>query len=256
MNISNKTNLLYSVATSDGTIVPTNAESNEVNTEILSYSISKTLTTDKTFLKEGETAHNTVTVTNNSATKLTYTFISNPTPQGAGYVAGSVKVNGVSQPTKDMITGFYLPDLNPGETVTIEYDIQINKPTTENTVTDYSEFQYYVNDPVRGNVKYVENTNPVSFDIISNKISVVKSVDKTFAVKGETLTYTITVTNEGALDLIDIFFTDGIPQGTTFVENSVTLNGTKMPYSPESGYYLTNLPPKSSATTVFQVTVN
>lgn len=172
-------------------------------------------------------------------------------------MAGTVKVNGVVQPDKNMITGFYLPDLNPGESLTIEYDMQINSPTTSTTVTDSSEFQYTVNDPIRGTVSFAEYTNPVTIKIASAKLSVVKSVDKAFAIKGDTLTYTITFKNEGNIDINDIYFTDNIPQGTTFVAGSVSINGNRISaYLPNVGYSVANLTPNSSATTSFQVTID
>ena len=128
MKIPNQSNVTYNavIPGKPGTPgTPASLASNTVNTEILSYAVSKVSSCDKTLVKEGETVHNTVTITNNSTTKLTHNFISNPTPNGANYVAGSIKVNGVVQPTHDIITGFFLPDLNPGETLTIEYDMQI-----------------------------------------------------------------------------------------------------------------------------------
>lgn len=257
MNISNQSTVNYNAVIPDNPATPGSITSNTVNTEVLSSSISKVISCNKTMAKEGETVHNTVTVTNNSSTKLTYTFISNPTPEGANYVAGTVKVNGVVQQDKNMITGFYLPDLNPGESLTIEYDMQINSPTTSTTVTDTSEFQYTVNDPIRGTISFAEYTNPVTIKIASAKLSVVKSVDKGFAIKGDTLTYTITFKNEGNTDINDIYFTDNIPQGTTFVEGSVSINGSRIPaYLPNVGYSVANLTPNSSATTSFQVTID
>ncbi len=156
-----------------------------------------------------------------------------------------------------MINGFYLPDLNPGETLTVEYDMQINSPMTVSPVTDTSEFQYTATDPVRGEVFFSEYTNPISINVVSAKLSVVKSVDKAFAVKGETLTYTVTFTNEGNININDIYFTDNIPQGTTFVEKSVRINGQNIPaYRPDIGYRVASLPPDDSATTSFQVTID
>lgn len=257
MNITNQSNVTYNAVVPNQAGTPGELASNTVNTEILSYLISKVLRADKTSAKEGETVHNTVTVTNNSKTKLVYTFISNPTPEGATYVAGSVKINGVVQPTYDLITGFYLPDLNPGESITVEYDLRINNPATVTTVTDKSEFQYTVNDPVRGNVSFREYTDPVTINVLSVKLSVVKSVDKAFAAKGDTLTYTVTITNEGNVNINDIYFTDNIPQGTTFVEGSVSINGNNVSaYRPDIGYSVANLPPNDSATTSFQVTID
>ena len=78
-----------------------------------------------------------------------------------------------------------------------------------------------------------------------------------FAVKGETLTYTVTFTNEGNININDIYFTDNIPQGTTFVEKSVRINGQNIPaYRPDIGYRVASLPPDDSATTSFQVTID
>ena len=257
MNITNQSNVTYNAVEPNKPGVPGSLTSNTVNTEVLSDAITKVIRTDKTFAKAGETVHNTITITNNSSTVLVQTFISNPTPKGANYVAGSVKVNGVVQPTSDPVTGFFLPDLKPGETITIEYNIQINSPSTDTVVTDLAELQYNVNDPLRGNVAYSEHTNPVSIHVVTAKLNVVKSVDKTFAVKGETLTYTVTFSNAGNIPIEDIYFTDNIPQGTTFVEGSVLINGHSITaYRPDIGYSVANLPPNDSATTSFQVTID
>ena len=128
---------------------------------------------------------------------------------------------------------------------------------TVTPVTDVSQFQYVVTEPIRGEVRYKEYTEPVTFNVISDKLSVVKSVDKIYAVKGETLIYTITVTNEGNVDINDINFTDKIPQGVTFVENSVYVNNVNYPtYNPDAGYAMGNLSPNQSVTTRFKVTIN
>ena len=56
---------------------------------------------------------------------------------------------------------------------------------------------------------------------------------------------------------MNIYFTDNIPQGTTFVEKSVRINGQNIPaYRPDIGYRVASLPPDDSATTSFQVTID
>ncbi len=212
MKIQNQSNVIYNAVIPNQPETPGSLTSNTVSTEVLSYSVSKVIRCDKTLAKEGETVHITVTVTNNSETKLTHNFIGNPTPKGATYVAGSVKLNGAELPSKDMTSGFFLPDLNPGESLTVEYDMQINNPMTVTPVTDVSQFQYVV---------------------------------------------TVTMTNEGNIDINDIYFTDNIPQGTTFVEQSVFINDQNIPaYRPDAGYSVASLPPNSSATTSFKVTID
>ncbi len=161
MLIPNQSNVTYNAIIPDEGTIPGKLASNIVNTEILSYAISKVSSSDKTLVKEGEIVHNKVVITNNSATKLVYTFISNYELNGGSYVAGSIKVNGVVQPNYNIYSGFYLPDLNPGEVLTVEYDMQINNPMTVNPVVDTSQFQYTVNDPVRGTISYREDVTPI-----------------------------------------------------------------------------------------------
>ena len=75
----------------DGSTAHADTSSNTVSTEILTYSVSKTIRSDKTAVKDGETIRNTVTIANNSATKISDGLFSVPQPDGAGFVAGSVK---------------------------------------------------------------------------------------------------------------------------------------------------------------------
>lgn len=64
----------------------------------------------------------------------------------------------------------------------------------------------------------------------------------TFALPGDVLEYTVTVTNSGNLPADLVTLSDAIPANTTYIANSTTLNGTAvadapagtMPYSPAS----------------------
>ncbi len=257
MKISNQSNVTYNAAEPNNPAVPGSAASNTVITEVLSDAIKKVMTVDKTYAKEGETVHNTVTINNNSSAVLTPAFIINPAPDGASFVDGSVKINGVAVPA-DPVSGITLPVLNAGESITVEYDMKINSPSTVNTVTNSAEFRYDVGDPVSGIIRtYTEPVNAVTVNVVNAKLEVVKSVDKAFAVKGETLTYTVTFTNKGNTNINDINFTDNIPQGTTFVEGSVFINEQNISsYRPDTGYRVASLAPDGSATTSFKVTID
>ena len=131
MNISNQANATYNAVPPNQPGVPGSLTSNTVNTEVLSDVIKRVMTTDKTFAKEGETVHTTVTITNNSSAVLTPAYIINQAPDGASFVEGSTKMNGVAVPA-DPVLGVTLPVLNPGESVTVEYDMKINSPSTVN----------------------------------------------------------------------------------------------------------------------------
>lgn len=257
MIIPNQSNIAFNYVLPDGQTVAAELDSNTVNTEILTYSVPKIKSGDKTFLQEGEVSRHTVVITNNSETQLFNLFFKDVMSNGATYVAGSVTVNGVSQPSYDPVAGFALPPLNAGQAVTVAYDIQANNPMTQTPVTDYATLNYTVDDPVRGNVNFSENTNTVSVQIISNRITNVKSVDKAYAVKGDNLHYTSVITNTGSLLKSDLVFTDPIPAGTTFVAGSVKINGAVYPaYNPQTGFDLPDLAVGQSVTVEFDVTVN
>lgn len=85
-------------------------------------------------------------------------------------------------------------------------------------------------------INKLDNSASITYDgntIDSNSVStllllppaVVKVVDKVIASIGETLTYTVTVTNVALGPLTDIPFTDTIPNGATYVSDSFKVNG-------------------------------
>lgn len=257
MIIPNQSNIAFNYVLPDGQTLAANLDSNIVNTEVLTYSVPKVKSGDKTFMQEGETSVHTVVITNNSQTQLFNLVFKDTMSNGATYVAGSVEVNGVSQPTYDPIAGFSLPALDPGQSVTVAYTIQADNPMTQSTVTNFATLNYSVDDATRAVQNFSEDTNTVTVQIISNRITNVKSVDKAFAIKGDNLHYTSVITNTGTLNKTDLIFTDPIPAGTTFVAGSVKVNGVSQPtYDPQAGFDLPDLAPSEEATVEFDVTVN
>lgn len=257
MIVTNQSNVKYSYTIPGEPTKSGEEYSNPVETEILSSAISKVKTSDKTVIAEGETAHQTVVITNNSGVTLQNVTFKDVMSGGATYVPGSVAINGVSQPSYDLITGFPLPDIPAGGSVSVSYTIIADNPLTTTPVTNYATITYTVNDPNRGPVTYSENTNDVSIDVVSVRMTNVKSVDKGVAVSGETLHYTSVITNAGTVDKTDITFIDPIPAGTTFVPGSVRINGTVYPaYNPDAGFALPDLAAGESVTVEFDVTVN
>lgn len=71
------------------------------------------------------------------------------------------------------------------------------------------------------------------------------------------MTYTITLENTGNIPTTNLTFSDTIPQGTTFVENSFTLNGTAiLDANPNVGVTLPNLAANATHLISFQILIN
>ncbi len=252
MTITNQSAVQFSYTLPDGEVQTETKQSNVVTTEILTYSFTKVKSSNKTFLQEGETATQSVVLTNNSLYNLSNIFFSDTMSNGASHVEGSVVVNGVSQPTYNVLNGFNLDDIAPNGVATINYDVTADNPLSENLVTNFASIAYTANDrPLN------ENTNTINLVVVSNRLTVEKSVDKSVAIKGETLHYNNKITNTGTMLKTNLLFTDAIPNGTTFVEDSVKIDGISQPgYNPAVGFALANLPVGASTIVEFDVVVN
>lgn len=257
MIVSNQSNVKFDYVLPDQSTQSGEQDSNIVTTEILTSAITKVKSSDHTFLAEGETAQQTVVITNNSSVVLHNVSFKDVMSGGASYVPGSVIVNGVAEPSFDLVAGFSLPDIAVGGSVTVKYTIRADNPMTHTPVVNHANLTYTVTDPVRGPVTYSEDTNEVSIEIVSVRMTNEKSVDKAVAVSGETLHYTSVITNSGTQEKTNLTFVDAIPAGTTFVAGSVKINGTSYPaYNPATGFNLPDLAPGASVTVEFDVRVD
>ncbi|MGL6105997.1 DUF11 domain-containing protein [Romboutsia sp.] len=90
---------------------------------------------------------------------------------------------------------------------------------------------------------YWLTTNIFAFEITS-LIYPIKSVDKVFANTGDTLNYTIVVTNTETIPYTNVVLIDTIQTGTTFIPNSLIVNGVSVPGnpSPPSGVNIGSIP--------------
>ena len=71
------------------------------------------------------------------------------------------------------------------------------------------------------------------------QLAITKTSNPTTVDIGGTILYISEVKNIGNVDAININFTDSIPAGTTFVPDSVTINGVLQPgVNPETEYRL------------------
>ena len=133
--------------------------------------------------------------------------------------------------------------------ITISFKVTVNDLTDGDTIRNVATVNG--EDTPETETKYQE---PV--------ISQSKSADKTVVVAGETITYTITATNTGSL-AGNAIIRDTIPTNTTFVVNSIKVNGEATEYTAENlaNGIEVSVPAKSGevageTTVTFQVTVN
>lgn len=101
----------------------------------------------------------------------------------------------------------------------------------------------------------ISYSNTVHTPVLSPVLSLHKSADKTSVSLGETLVYTLAVTNNGNV-AAQVIVTDTLPAGVSFIANSVLRDGIPLAgVLPSAGITLGNVAPHTTVKIAFQVIV-
>ena len=216
------------------------------------------ITGDPAVLLPGDTLRYTLTVKNIGLEDGINSLLQDQIPANTSYVANSTRLNGVvvADPAagisplaagmlinapENTTAGYLRADTNPAanNVATVTFDVVISPSAVNGTLISNQGFfngsgagsgvfpqqpsddpgTALVDDPtidVVGNVPVVDSQKTV---VIQNDLNSNGIVDP-----GDTLRYTITTTNIGALPATNVVLTDAVPVNTTYVANSVTLN--------------------------------
>jgi uncharacterized repeat protein (TIGR01451 family) len=107
--------------------------------------------------------------------------------------------------------------LAPGESVECTADYEV----TQSDVNDGSVTNHATATAMFGVTTVLSNEDEVTVPAIQDPlVTAHKSVNKKEAEYGDTLTYTVSATNTGNVDLTGVVVSDEIPKGTTYVDGS------------------------------------
>ncbi|NFJ07590.1 DUF11 domain-containing protein, partial [Clostridium botulinum] len=181
----------------------------------------------------GETVTYTVTLENTCTSPLTNVFLKDNVPNGLLFVAGSVIVNGVSEGSFDPNVGFTIPNIPGVSTATITFDAVVNAVPTPNPALNTATINYSYT-PVEGGIEsnftVDSNTVPLEVRAVVADVGVIKTGSPNPVMSGETLTYTIDVSNLGPGDAQNVVLTDTIPPEITGAEFSTDGEVTFSPW--------------------------
>ena len=197
---------IKNVAIADG------KDSEETTNPVISTNKSVSSEENMNELKEGSKVKYTISVTNNG-NEVAKTTVKDSAPEGttlvenstAGIDAENISVDGNNITWNNV-------ELNPGETKLLTFEVTVNAFEGESKVIE--------------NIALVgdKTTNPSDITVYNPIINSEKTSNKTAVVVGEEIEYTITVTNSGKVEGT-AKVTDTIPEGTSFVEGSIKVNG-------------------------------
>ena len=154
----------------------------------------------------------TVTVTNNGSDTATAVQVSDTLPAGVSFVAPAVP----SQGSYDDASGaWYIGTINSGASVTLQLSATVDAGTAGNTITNTASISYATqNDPNLANNSASVNIVPVNSNLSTSAKSGL-DVNAGNLEVGDTIRYTITLTESAGADATNVNVTDTIPANTT-----------------------------------------
>lgn len=221
--------------------------------ESLGANLTATKSVDKQFAKLDEEIAYTILVENTGSLNAQNALVIDDFPSELSLVANSITVDGV---TVADVFPINLGTILSNQSKTVKFRVKVNSIPNINPILNIAKINYSF-EPFKGFIVNSSTiTNQVSTLIINPELNITKSVDKTVAIKGDTLTYKSSIKNIGTLPVSNLTFTDMIPTGTNFLPSSVVINGVLYPsYNPELGFSLPNLEPNEDVNVEFKVIV-
>ncbi|MFC2078286.1 hypothetical protein ACFLTM_05720, partial [Candidatus Bipolaricaulota bacterium] len=186
-------------------------ESSTVDTTVITradLAVNKSI--DDALPNEGDTVTYTITVTNNGPSNATNVALEDVIPTGLSYDSAIA-----SQGTYDSGTEIWtVGDLaSAGGTATLTLSMTVDAGTAGQTINNTaSVFAVDQLDPTPEN-----NTSTVQLRVQSADLSVVKIVDDDTPNEGDSIQFTITLTNNGPDEATNVLISDLLPSGLTFV---------------------------------------
>ena len=254
MSVLNTAYLTSKVTDQEGNKVEVNNKSNISRSDNVNSDIVITKSAAKNWVIPKEKITLTTTIINNMSTNISDLTIFATISSGAKFVERSIKIGAVDYPDYNIETGFTPPVTIGalGGQMEITYDLEIEEYPVVSNVTSSTTISFTLDGK-----QYELSSNILNLEILENEIILLKTADTKIVKTGDILTFTIEISNSGKLKNTELFFTDPIPDGTSFVEGSVRIDDVAhADYNPETGFNLDDLDANKTIKVVFKVQVN
>lgn len=191
-----------------------------------------TKTVDRATARVGDVLTYTVVLDNSAGTAdASNVVFFDPPPPGTTFVAGSFTRDGSPQPGADVVAGVPIGTIPTGGKVTVTFQAQVTAVPASPADAVFSDrarftfdYQQCAGQPsTAGQVV----TNPAVTNIariVADKVAVPAAADT-----GQTVVFSILVTNTGTAPATNVTVTDPIPAGLTYVPGSTQLNLVSVP---------------------------
>ena len=254
--ITNRAIADYTYRTAQGQMVRETAVSNDSLVQIPSVRPAFQKTVSPASARPGDTLLYTLTFSNTASVPLNDVVIRDASLPDS-LTVGSLRLNGAAVPAGQTLqTGIQVGTVAAGTgraVITFSGLIGADAPDTLSNTASASYAYTVSGASYTGQI----SSNTASATVLNGALEVSKTADKQVVVcSGETVTYTVTVTNTGNVALTGVTVTDPLPQGMTYLPYSTVVgSGTAINRSPENGIPVGTLAAGQSISVQFRVTV-
>lgn len=213
-------------------------------------------TANRLIAEIGDSLVYTVIIPNSSNADAENVIFTDSLPVGTTFVPGSFIVDGAAIPGANPADGVNIGNIPAFGSVTVSYTVTINEDTSlcGTTLSNqaFLDFEYGCTGQTDS-----ASSNIVNTEIECVIVDAVKTADKEIVFIGDTLTYTVAITNSGNVDVTNVMFVDTIPNGATFIPNTFTINGVvQQGEDPNTGVDLGTISAGASVIVTYMVTVD
>ena len=249
--------ILYSYTVDpNGTPITTSTSTNIVTNPVLDAMITMVKSVDQTIVTLGDTITYTTILTNNGNTNATNITFTDLIPDGTTFITDSVTIDGITQIGLNPNTGITIGLIAPNSSISIAFQVTATSTPAQNPIANSATAYTFIADPNAPIVSRTVTSNTVFTTINTATILSLKQVDKSFSRIGDTLTYTVALTNNGNSSAQNVIFTDTVPSGTAFIADTFSINGIlQSGANPVNGVNIGTITAGTTVTISFQVTV-
>ena len=179
---------------------------------VLAADLALTKTVDNSGPLEGENIIYTITVTNNGPDPANNVIVNDQLPAGVSYVSDTTTVGAYNGVTGDWIVG----TLANGASATLNITATVDAGTSGTTITNTATSNATEGDPVPAN----DNASVgITVGAVTADLAMAKVVDNASPNEGDSIVYTLTVTNNGPNTATTVSVADSLPAGVTYVSD-------------------------------------